>query len=302
MALARYFDDHRSLIGQYLWRIAAHTSDLSGAANRRLGAVPTVRPVADHYPWGAVAYATPYRLRAAFGDVDLRVTAAWRGGQILTQLADTPYPQAVIDAVFAAGDAQLGTAGQDEAALARLCYVLGLFEEVDRSPRFLHGPLVQPTPKHSLAELLAIPDDQCVADLQEMGVLFAECCSDLLTRPHVLFPPFGRGAANGQGNDPILVDGELLLIKTTAQPRLEARWLREMLGYVLLDDRDLCGVHTVSWYMARQGMRLTWPVAEFVGRLSGQPMAELRQEFAQVRRLARGQSSAPTPAHLARTA
>lgn len=303
MSLARYFDDHHSLIGQYLWRVAAHTSTLTSAANRQLSAATTVRPADQQYPWGAVAYAMPYRVRAAFGDLRLSDTAAWRGGQILTQLADTPYPPRVIDAVFAAWETLRATPGPNEAALARMCYVLGLFEEVDRSMRFMLGPLMQPDSQPGIAEILAIPPAICVADIQQMGSMFVEQCGDLLARPHVLFPPFGRAVLIGQGNDPMLIDGELLLIKTTVQPRLEARWLRELLGYVLLDDHDTRGIHTVSLYLARQGVRVAWPVAEFVGRLSGQAtgaLPALRQEFAHVRRLARGQGSAQTPARFAR--
>jgi hypothetical protein len=293
MSLAHYFTDPRTLVGQYLWRRTAHSATLARQANRLLAGAETLRPYDDaHYPWGIVAYAAPYLLRMAFPDFASRQTAAYHGAEALTLLSDLPYTLELREQVFDYAAALQGDAFRQPGDLARLSHVLGLFEEALRTPRAIMGPLFVPTPKLNVTELLAIPEPHIVADLEQIWTRFLPLAEVSQARPHDLFPDFGKRALAGSGHDPLLLDGELMLIKTTTTPKIDARWVRELLGYTLLDTENRHSIHTVSLYFARQGTRLTWPVERFAASLADMPvgsLARLRREFAYVRDMLRRQ-------------
>jgi len=78
------------------------------------------------------------------------------------------------------------------------------------------------------------------------------------------------------------VDGCLIDIKTSISPTIEPEWLRQIVGYTLLDYDDERQIKSLGIYMARQGMLFTWPLADFLLQLTGDPTAtveRLRQEF-----------------------
>lgn len=287
MTLSRYFTDSRTLVGNYLWQRTQPATPLLRAANRALAETLTLRPAGDaHYPWGGVAYAVPHILRACFPEYAPNRTAAYRGALALTQMADTPYSAAFMANFFAYAAEVLRDATKSPEIRARLTYALGLLEEAWRSPHFLLGPLFTPDPKRSVAELLAIPDDTIVADLVAIHDRFLTVMGEKLALPHALYPSFGRARDNG--SDPLVLGDELLLIKTTTQPKLDATWLREALGWLLLDMQDQARIGHIGFYCARQGTHISWPVAQFVAEVVAKPRATLpalRQEFAALRAL-----------------
>jgi hypothetical protein len=274
-------------VGQYLWRRAAHSAPLARQANRLVSGVETVRPVDDaHYPWGAVAYATPYLLRMAFPTFAPRQTAAYHGAEALTLLEDSPYRMELREHIFTYAEALLSDPSRQPSELARVSYVFGLFEEALRTPRAVMGPLFVREPKLSVTALLDIPAPPILADLEQLLARFLPVAEAYQARPHALFPDFGKHALAGSGNDPLLLDGELLLIKTTTTPKIDARWFRELLGYALLDTENQHSIQTVGLYLARQGARLTWSLDHFVATLAGMStgsLTRLRREFAYVR-------------------
>ncbi|HKD76338.1 MAG TPA: hypothetical protein VKB76_12625, partial [Ktedonobacterales bacterium] len=113
----------------------------------------------------------------------------------------------------------------------------------------------------------------------------------LAARPHMVNPRLTGPIGVGDARIDLIVDGCLMLVKTTVQPRIEARWLRHLAGAVLLDYGDVFHLRSVGIYMARQGILLRWPVAEFLARLSQSRQVnvhDLRREFRRVCQIATG--------------
>jgi hypothetical protein len=174
---------------------------------------------------------------------------------------------------------------ETEQILARYCFVLSLFEEAFRSNRYLDGPLLIPALKRSVEELLCVAEDTWIADLCAMATLFYDHYSHLLSQPAVLNPTFTGSRDVGGADADLIVEGCLIDIKASIQPRIDPAWLRQLVGYVLLDYTDERRIHSVAIYMARQGILLTWPLADFFHLLTGDETVSvqtLRQEFCQL--------------------
>jgi hypothetical protein len=173
---------------------------------------------------------------------------------------------------------------QGECLLARYCFVLSLFEVMYRAgfDSLQNGPLLMPAPKRSVEELLDSISDEWAADLAALSWLFFDSCSHLLSRPAVLNPIFyGSRLVEGADAD-LVVDGCLIEVKASGRSELRTEWLRQLAGYLLLDLDDTYRITSLGIYMARQGMLLTWPVEQFISKLTGDSMttlAALRQDF-----------------------
>ena len=77
----------------------------------------------------------------------------------------------------------------------------------------------------------------------------------------------------------MIVDGTLIDIKCTIKNEIQADWLRQVLGYVLLDHSDRYRITGIGIYMARQGLLFQWDLEEALEKLCpGTPptIAELR--------------------------
>lgn len=171
---------------------------------------------------------------------------------------------------------------EEERILARYCFVLSLFEQVSRSGRSEQGFLMEPAPKESVDELLAISESAWIDDLSAMSTLFYDKCHHLLSLPFRPNPLFMGSNDVGGADADFIVDGCLIDIKAVKEQSLKALWLRQIIGYVLLDYNEAYNIHSVGIYMARQGELLQWPVADFLRLLMGNDvvsLAQLRQEF-----------------------
>jgi hypothetical protein len=208
-------------------------------------------------------------------------------------VAQGPYPIKLIQSFFDSLDTTLQRiqpAGivlkfEDEKLLASYCFVLALFEEVFRSGQrysYNQGPLMVPTTKNSVDELLAIPQDTAVDDLCSMFSLFYEGYHHLLLEPHILNPSFSGSKYVGQADADIIVNGCLIDFKASIAPEIEARYLHQLAGYLLLDFDDELHIDSVGIYMARQGMLIRWDISDFIHKLIDDDTANLgtlRQEF-----------------------
>jgi hypothetical protein len=221
------------------------------------------------------------------------------GRAVIVSLAEGLYPPKLIKAFFDSLDVTLKTIHptgrrlerEEERILARYCFVLGLFEEVYRSSRYLDSPLMVPAPKKSIDELLAIPEDVWIEDLCALSWLFYDKHSHLLSLPFTLNPAFIGSNDVGRADADLIVNGCLIEIKSTIGPKLDAKHLRQLVGYLLLDYDDAYHIESVGIYMARQGELFTWPIADFICQLTGDSTAsvtQLRQEFRKLFQLNRG--------------
>jgi len=274
------------------------------------------------YPYAPIGTAIDYRIRYAFAITPYRQLVAWHGAMELTvkpwesddevpmdwedipegvplpidasgnpfEMTEGPYPIKLVTAFFERLGATLRTIQpvrrcldtKAEHLLDRYCMVLSFFEQVFRSDAYLQGPLMQPTVKQSVEELLTIPQDSWLDDLSQMFNLFYARYHDLLSRPYILNPTFAGSLDIGGADADLVVDGCLIDIKASISPQIKAEYLYQLAGYLLLDYDDQLHMSAVGIYMARQGMLFTWPVAEFLRQLTGNDSAELgslRREF-----------------------
>ena len=167
-----------------------------------------------------------------------------------------------------------------EAQLARHCIVLALFEEIVRAGSRIRSPLLA-SRYTSVADLLTIAEPHWVEDLCNISLLFHERHSNLLSLPATLNPTFEGSRDVGGADADIIVDGCLIDIKTTINPRVEPMWLCQVAGYVLLDYGDEYAIDHVGFYLARQGIMIRVPLSEFVSALRGSPapISAVRDRF-----------------------
>ena len=177
-------------------------------------------------------------------------------------------------------------APEAEQEMARLCYVLALFETAYRGggKGAAYGPLFTLPEKRTVADLLAVVEPAWVEDLCHLHALFMEQHRDLLYKSFTLNPTFtGSGDVGGADAD-LIVGGCLVEIKTTIRDTVEPDWLYQLAGYTLLawDGTPAPGIRAVGLYLTRHGLLVRWPVQEFFGVLTGDStvtVAGLRQEF-----------------------
>lgn len=171
---------------------------------------------------------------------------------------------------------------EQEELLVRYCIVLALFEEIFRAGLHPRSPLIFPSPKTTVTELLAIAEDHWVDDLCALSWAFYDEHSELFSQPTTLNPTFDGSKDVGGADADLIVVGCLIDIKTTINPKLSANWLYQLLGYVLLDYSDRYEIGKVGIYFARQQKLIQWPLESLLKSLAvseAPPLNELRRQF-----------------------
>jgi hypothetical protein len=117
--------------------------------------------------------------------------------------------------------------------------------------------------------MLKIPTQAAVDDVCVLSRAFYEESRDLLRRATVCNPTFpaARGAVSADAD--LIIDGRLVDLKCTVQPRLTQLALWQLISYLLLDQDDKYRISGLGFYMARQRRWVTWPAEHLVARLAG---------------------------------
>jgi hypothetical protein len=311
-------------IKQQFSQTGALTKDANRQLRDALTLRPVVQ-TGESYPYIYLGTAIDYRIRYAFAITPYQRLVAWEGAlQLAVQpasseqdilldedevfkillitpiffditrgVAQGPYPFKLIRQFFEALDAVLKVIQpvgrrlelQAEHLLDRYCFVLSLFEQAARSNTYLQGPLMQPTVKRSVEELLAIPQQSWIDDMGMLFNAFYDRYQHLLSLPHVLNPTFAGSGDVGGADADLVVDGCLIDIKTSIAPQLKADYLYQLAGYLLLDYDDQLHINAVGIYMARQAILFRWAVPEFLHVLTGDSRADLQTLRLQFRAL-----------------
>lgn len=261
-------------------------------------------PMAAHY--GAALWCGRCDARLAGAEVrrleadplTIGLAPRWRGSHKLVREFFTHF-----DDVVAQLDPVAHRLDDDaEETLARCCLVLALFEQLYRAGASLwfESPLYWLGRKAGLKDLMALPESDQVTDLCALSRAFFEDEGDLLVRTVICNPCFsGSELVNGADAD-LIVDDCLVELKTAARVASFASWLRQLLGYVLLDFDDVYGIRRVAVYAARMRAHVSLDLVDVVGdRTDGQEIAfedrlkTLRSEFRRVLRTDRVATSFP---------
>ena len=292
MPLTDELKDPNSPVRQFIRGHFPDSGAVTRGANTKLAQAAPILP-GDRVDWATVGRALDYRLRYYFDITPADKLTAFRGAMWYIR------PGSVADRFFAGLDRNVQGMRPvrsrldepSEPTLARYCYALALYEELYRQRgASSHSPLFVPQPVTNIDELLAIPSPAAVDDLCALSWAFYDRFSDLIsgTQKITLNPEFEGSRDVGGADGDVIVDGCLLDFKATKNPKLEAAWLFQLLGYVLLDYGDRHQIREVGVYMARQQVLLRWPLAELMGLMAGAPIPDLADLRAQFRQIAEG--------------
>lgn len=303
-------------------------------------AVPGRIKKGTKYPYNLIGTALDYRLRLYFEALPM-VTVALHGAIVAAEAGHFPYRSAtngegylvsnsepdiitntpkVINEFFGGLDEtmeRLAPAGRqiklkDEKELDRYCLVLGLWEQVLRAGPLINSPLWVPAPKTSAAQMLELATPQMVTDMCQLSRLFFERCGDIvaLGSKVVQNPTFEGSSLVGGADGDFIAGGCLWEIKSSIHNGVDGGWIYQLLGYVILDFDDAHRIREIGIYLARQGVRLQWPLQELLDTLTGTTKAEappleerlalLRQDFRAMLRAAAKQQKEDREARMSR--
>ena len=272
------------------------TKAITVDANRQLRASPMALPKSTQYayPFAAIGSAIEYRIMFSLAKIPIDQLNAYRvirGFWVGPEITDDPIPrhrpsrellQAFSDSLEKTL-ARLKPIGRrlgrdSERLLASYCVVLGFLDGVTRLGDPSNGPLYsQHAPRRSIEELLAIAGKECLQDMVQLIEMFYESCKDWWTQSITLSPVFPK--------EPLLrgdvIVGDCLYdIKTSKNPSLNVKWLRQMARYILINDSYQ--INRIGLYLVRQGVSFSWDIEEFFILLTGDKQASipsLRQEY-----------------------
>ncbi len=168
----------------------------------------------------------------------------------------------------------------EEDALNRHCIVLALMEQVVRFPSTTDNILS--ASEFDNKPLASIAEPHWIDDLRELSYCFYDNFNHLVSLPYTLNPSFDGSMDIGGADADMIVDGTLIDIKTTVKQEIKPDWLRQILGYVLLDYSDSYRINSIGLYMSRQGILCQWDLQEAVQDLGpGKPQTidALRDRF-----------------------
>lgn len=307
MSLTSHLQDAHSPFRRFMQEHFPHTHSITEVCKGRLASTTTIRPAAV-VPYATLGQAIDYRMRYYFAVTPSNRLVAWLGA---IKLADGPLvdraPEGkvqilvgemdeltlstdIIRGFFQSLDKVLRRTNpvghrleyDDETNLLRHCVVLGLFEEVFRAGPRVGSPLFSPQAKKTLHALLAVAEPHWLDDLCAMSWAFYHTFDDHLLSSAVLNPTFAGSRDVGGADADLILDGCLVDVKATINPRVDPLWLYQLLGYVLLDYPDEYRLRTVGIYLARQQILLQWPLDEIIATLAGAsalPLARYREQF-----------------------
>ena len=302
MSLTSHLDDKSSPVRRFLRERFPNTRGLMKYARDELRGVVTIRPdTAERVPT-TIGMAIDYRARYYFSATPFESLVAWRGALKAVSYMehgvdykdsdgaepDCPSAGALVaefalkfnDFLKAHDPAGKCLAPDAESELNRYCYVLGLFEEVFRAGPWPTSILFREK-YESVDDLIQAIPAIWVDDISQLSALFYREFASRLGYSAILNPTFdGSGDVGGADGDLIL--GRCLIdFKATVNPRLDSAWIRQLVGYALLDYSDAYRLEAVAIYLFRQGVSLQWPIDEFLQTLTGEEisLAALRDEF-----------------------
>ena len=302
MSLTSELDRKESPVRRFLRETFPHTRGPLAACREALRA-PLVadRPAGAHAgAYGQVGTATDYRIRYHFAVTPVREFVALPGAGLVIRPDEVELPpaalaraqligedsrlsRACVEGFFGALERTAGAVAPhrrrpdeaDERTLARFCLVLAAFESAFRNPRAWPPPYLGDARPDSAPELLALVPDDWVEDAAALGGAFAERYPAWRGARAVLNPRFAGSVDIGGADADLIADGCIWEIKTTRRSGAQGEWLRQLLGYILLDYDGEHAVDRVGLLLPRHNTRFSWSLGELTAEMSGRDDLDL---------------------------
>lgn len=189
-----------------------------------------------------------------------------------------PVPE-LLDHARLHGAGRGGRAPRDEMELARISVALARYEAVYRGGPAGQEVLLELGPHPDVAALTSLCPRPAADELVRLTTAARRGLAPLFPASVIeTNPVFDAHGIPADGD--LVFDGMLLDVKTVGRPRIDRRWLWQLMGYVLLDrsQRDL---NSVGIYLSRHAWLGRWEVDELISRLAGMELTigELRDDF-----------------------
>lgn len=254
---------------------------LSPSVRNRLATIPVLVP---RGPTLATVVGTAFDLRACLyvAPEAARLGLARRGASRIGSVYDLdartwsmpdfdPFFDRVEKLLSEVDSTSHRLAPKDERRLCRACVILGRLEQIARSGR-------QPAGDDRLDDV----PNETIDEMVELLNLFVEHFSSELAGPSYMNPTFEGSRLVGGADADMIVTGTLIDLKTTDGQVAPAWWLRQLLGYALLDFSDTYAIDSIGFYFARQGHLSLTDLDRFIDLTttgSTRSIADWRAEF-----------------------
>lgn len=152
----------------------------------------------------------------------------------------------------------------EENELNRYCVAMAMMDGLYRSGRWVEEL------NFSRHKLLDIADDVMLADMRNLSCRFFDEWDrkGMFDKPFVLGPIFDGSRNVGGADADLIVDRCLYDIKTTKHAKIPLGFLRQLIGYVLLDYSDEYELDSIGLYMSRQGLTCKWDLNDVLVALT----------------------------------
>lgn len=168
---------------------------------------------------------------------------------------------------------------QDEERLCRYCVLFAYLDWIGRSDRSSALEILIRLGSPQVRSMLRSVDTKIVADVVAISSRFYEKQRGLLKKfKHIVVGGTFAGSPDVGGADfDLVVDACLIDLKATLNPRMDTTYLRQLVGYWLLDYEDALSIRAATIILARHGHSEHFEMGELIG--SNANAAALRSAF-----------------------
>lgn len=302
-ALTYEVKDRTSPVARWLLSTFPHYKEIQAAFRVEAGPARVLPPKAVAH--GAQGAAIDWWLRMLIdpnpsislpliGLLSGRAPCVRAGRDLLRELAGGEAPATTADGALELRMDPAAFADRSDEWWARVCYALALLVELYRAANVQYSRLMLLTPASSSTDLLALANDDEVADLIAMKNLALDRLLPRLPAGPATSGMTFDGSADLNADADLIAGGVLIDVKASqgGSPRADGTRaaalaradLDQLLGYALMDYSDTYALRTVAIYAARFGHYAAWPLDKLCIQLAGRPvqLVDLRREFAHV--------------------
>lgn len=307
MPFTNHLFDPQSLLGKWVKENLGNTRQLVTDTNRNLRGLDTISPPVGENP-AVLGTAIDIRIRCYLGEGTVQSPEALEGAVLCTQLSSQDDELVQADAMGRTPPIMAASLVEtffndliefvtetrprhrlldedQEDRLNRFCLSLAMLDGIYKGSVVsgLQRESFRPFEHvNSTEDILNVASRGMVEDMGRLSQAFFESFGFDRSNSIIVGPGFeGSDAVDGCEGD-LIIDGTLIEIKTTGEPKIKGTWLRQLVCYYLMDLNDSYDISRFGIYLTRQSKLLQWDAEELLQTLTRNPkvdLLQLRQEF-----------------------